>query len=78
MTWSGAMSITLRNQSTKDADAIIDKAAKRDFLFGFLANDDADNSASPEETYTGNVIETDGTAMILQTQQTTVKGSNLP
>jgi hypothetical protein len=61
MTWSGAMSITLRNQSTKDADAIVDKAAKRDFLFGFLANDDADNSASPEETYTGNVIETDGT-----------------
>jgi hypothetical protein len=61
MTWSGAMSITLRNQSTKDADEIVDKAAKRDFIFGYLANDDADNSASPEETYTGNVVETDGT-----------------
>jgi hypothetical protein len=60
MTWSGAMSITLRNQSTKDADEIVDKAAKRDFLFGFLANDDADNSASPEEAYTGNVIEENG------------------
>ena len=61
MTWSGAMSIKLTNQSTQDADAIVDKAVKRDFLFGFLANGDANNSASPEETYTGNVIETDGT-----------------
>ncbi|MDC3169896.1 hypothetical protein OA871_02500 [Paracoccaceae bacterium] len=61
MTWSGAMSIKLTNQSSKDADAIVDKAAKRDFLFGFLANDDVTNAASPEETYTGNVIETDGT-----------------
>ena len=60
MTWSGAMSITLRNQSTKDADTIIDKAVKRDFLFGFLANGDADNSASPEETYTGDVNEQNG------------------
>ena len=61
MTFSGAMSIKLTNQSSKDADAIVDKAAKRDFLFGFLANDDVTNAASPEETYTGNVIETDGT-----------------
>ena len=53
------MSITLRNQSTKDADAIVDKAAKRPPAH-FLANDDANNTASPEETYTGNVIEENG------------------
>ena len=55
------MSIRLTNQSTQDADKIVDEAVKRDFLFGFLANGDANNSASPEETYTGNVVETDGT-----------------
>ena len=36
MTWSGAMSIKLTNQSTKDATSTSEKAIKRDFLFDFL------------------------------------------
>ena len=36
MTWSGAMSIKLTNQSTKDSDAIKKKSIKRDFVFGSL------------------------------------------
>jgi len=37
MTWSGAMSIKLTNQSTKDSDAIKKKSLKRDYVFGLLA-----------------------------------------
>ncbi len=37
MTWSGAMSIKLTNQSTKDSDDAKDKAAKKNMVFGHLA-----------------------------------------
>ena len=36
MTWSGAMSIKLTNQSKKDSDTIKEKAIKRDRMFGYL------------------------------------------
>jgi nucleoside-specific outer membrane channel protein Tsx len=36
MTWSGAMSIKLTNQSTQDSDKIKEKSGKRDWLFSHL------------------------------------------
>ena len=34
MTWSGSMSISLTNLSTKDAESAILKGGKKDFVFG--------------------------------------------
>jgi hypothetical protein len=48
------MSIKLTNQSKKDSDEIIEKAIKRDFVFGFLAGVDV-VSGGNEETIVGNV-----------------------
>jgi len=48
MTWSGAMSIKLTNQSTKDSEAARDKAIKRDFVFGMLVGIDNDAGANEE------------------------------
>ncbi len=53
MTWSGAMSITLTNQSTKDATSITEKSIKRDFLFDFLARGSANSTGGAEETVVG-------------------------
>ena len=36
MTWSGSMSVSLTNVSTKDADDAILKNEKRDYIFGLL------------------------------------------
>ena len=62
MTFSGAMSIKLTNQSTKDADKITEKAKKRDLVFQNLAlgvnNTDA-ASGGFEEAQVGNVTERD-------------------
>jgi hypothetical protein len=59
MTWSGAMSIKLTNQSTKDADKIVEKSKKRDHVFGALAagNDQLDSNlaGAHEELETGEV-----------------------
>jgi hypothetical protein len=54
MTWSGAMSIKLTNQSTKDSEAARDKAIKRDFVFGALVGIDND-AGTNEEIMVGNV-----------------------
>jgi hypothetical protein len=54
MTWSGAMSIKLTNQSTKDSEAARDKAIKRDFVFGLLVGIDND-AGTNEEIMVGNV-----------------------
>ena len=58
MTWSGAMSIKLTNQSTKDSDKIKEKALKRDWLFSHLMNDDDThaNGITGEETVVGSVV----------------------
>ena len=53
MTWSGAMSIKLTNQSTKDATSTTEKAIKRDFLFDFLARGSANSTGTAEEVVTG-------------------------
>jgi hypothetical protein len=60
MTWSGSMSISLTNLSTKDADEAILESKKRDYIFGFIAGDHlvADEGASAtvggnEEAITG-------------------------
>ena len=37
MTWSGSMSVSLTNLSTKDADEATLKSKKRDYIFGLLA-----------------------------------------
>ena len=37
MTWSGSMSVSLTNLSTKDADEATLKSKKRDYIFGFIA-----------------------------------------
>ena len=39
MTWSGSMSISLTNVSTKDADDAILKNEKRDYIFGLLTGE---------------------------------------
>ena len=39
MTWSGSMSVSLTNVSTKDADDAILKNEKRDYIFGLLTGD---------------------------------------
>ena len=58
MTWSGAMSIKLTNQSTNDSTTAVEKAKKRDFVFEILAgNDDtiAQAAGAFEETRVGSV-----------------------
>ena len=57
MTWSGAMSIKLTNQSQKDADEAIEKSGKRDVVFGALAG----ATATGEETAVGLADTNDGT-----------------
>ena len=62
MTFSGAMSIKLTNQSTKDADKITEKAKKRDLVFENLAagvNTTDGASGGFEEVRVGNVTERD-------------------
>ena len=62
MTFSGAMSIKLTNQSTKDADKITEKAKKRDLVFENLAagvNTTDAASGGFEEAQVGNVTERD-------------------
>jgi hypothetical protein len=51
MTWSGAMSIKLTNQSTKDADALILKSAKKNYVFGVIAG-----NRTGEETMVGALM----------------------
>jgi hypothetical protein len=53
MTWSGAMSMTLTNQSSKDADKTTEKSIKRDFLFDFLARGAANSTGGAEEAVVG-------------------------
>ena len=55
MTWSGAMSIKLTNQSTKDSDEIKEKSLKRDYVFGNLAGIAGNGTGTFEETIVGNV-----------------------
>jgi hypothetical protein len=57
MTWSGAMSIKLTNQSTQDSDKIKEKSGKRDWLFSHLVNDDTALAGghTGEERQVGNV-----------------------
>jgi hypothetical protein len=56
MTWSGAMSIKLTNQSQKDRDDAVEKSIKRDFVFGNLAGMGAGAAGGAnEETAVGNV-----------------------
>ena len=51
MTWSGAMSIKLTNQSSKDSDEMIDKSAKKNFVFGHLVG-----VAAGEEAAVGTLM----------------------
>ncbi len=63
MTWSGAMSMKLTNQSTKDANSAIEKARKRDFLFGALlagAGNGAESGAGNEEDVAVGAVDTIG------------------
>jgi len=65
MTWSGAMSIKLTNQSQKDSDAASAKAVKRDWVFGLLDGEANVASGANEETIVGlvaNANSADGTA----------------
>ena len=58
LTWSGAMSIKLTNQSTNDSSTAVTKAKKRDFVFEILAgNDDTIAAAAGgfEESRVGSV-----------------------
>jgi hypothetical protein len=56
MTWSGAMSIKLTNQSTKDVDDATLKGAKKNFVFGHLVGE-----AAGEETAVAILADTDQT-----------------
>jgi len=51
MSWSGAMSIKLTNQSSKDSDEMIEKSTKKDRLFGVLSA----GHATGEESAVGSV-----------------------
>jgi hypothetical protein len=65
MTWSGAMSIKLTNQSQKDSDDASAKAVKRDWVFGLLDGEANVASGANEETIVGlvaNANSADGTA----------------
>ena len=53
MTWSGAMSIKLTNQSTKDSDEAKDKGAKKNWVMSHLVNDDT--GATGEEAIVGSL-----------------------
>ena len=55
MTWSGAMSIKLSNPSGSDVDTAVEKAGKKDFVFGTLATNDggAATTATGIETAVG-------------------------
>jgi len=53
MTWSGSMSITLTNQSTKDSDDTKDKAAKKNWVMSHLVDDDT--GATGEEAIVGSL-----------------------
>ncbi len=55
MTWSGAMSIKLTNQSQKDSDAAAAKAVKRDWVFGLLDGEANVANGANEETQVGRV-----------------------
>ncbi len=60
MTWSGAMSIKLTNQSSQDSDKAIEKSKKRDLVFQNLAagvNTTDGASGGFEEAQVGNVTE---------------------
>ena len=61
MTWSGAMSIKLTNQSTKDSDAIKKKSMKRDHVFGILTGT-AEAAGGNEELVVGEVSPTNQAA----------------
>jgi len=61
MTFSGDMSVSLTNLSTKDADEAILKSKKRDYIFGLISGDalaidegDADTVGGNEEVLTGH------------------------
>ena len=54
MTWSGAMSIKLTNQSTKDSDEAIEKSAKKNFIFGHLVGT-GDAAVTGEENAVGRL-----------------------
>ena len=63
MTWSGSMSISLTNLSTKDADEAILKSKKRDFIFGLISgasltpvDGDPDTVGGNEEFLTGSAV----------------------
>ena len=53
MTWSGSMSITLTNQSTKDSDDAKDKAAKKNWVMSHLVDDDT--GVTGEEAIAGSI-----------------------
>jgi hypothetical protein len=57
MTWSGAMSIKLTNQSQKDRDVIVEKALKRDWIFSHLLGNNNTHAAGilGEELAVGNM-----------------------
>ena len=54
MTWSGATSIKLTNQSTKDSDEAIEKSAKKNFIFGHLVGT-GDAAVTGEENAVGRL-----------------------
>ena len=54
LTWSGAMSIKLTNQSTKDSDEAIEKSAKKNFIFGHLVGT-GDAAVTGEENAVGRL-----------------------
>ena len=54
MTWSGSMSVSLTNLSTKDADEATLKSKKRDYIFGFIAGDALGVAEGASATVGGN------------------------
>ena len=63
LTWSGAMSIKLTNQSTKDSDEAIEKSAKKNFIFGHLVGT-GDATVTNEETAVARLADTDQTEAV--------------
>jgi len=64
MTWSGGMSMTLTNQSSKDADKTTEKSIKRDFFFDHLARGNANANGTAEEVVAGAALNTFATDTI--------------